>query len=62
MCIELKIIFLSITEAAKYFNLKSSSSIGQAIIKGGLAVNYHWRYATEEDMNNESYEVIKREK
>lgn len=55
-CVETGVVFPSATDAAKALGLKSSSSIIQAIKKGGKSGGYHWMYENDSKKDN-SYDV-----
>lgn len=55
-CVETGEVFPSATDAAKTFGLRSSSSIIQAIKKGGRSGGYHWMY-TNDSKNDNSDDV-----
>ena len=55
-CVETGGVFPGATDAAKALGLKSSSSIIQAIKKGGTSGGYHWMYENDSKKDN-SYDV-----
>lgn len=47
VCIELKLLFDTVSDATKYIGLKSCGSISMACTKGKIARNYHWCFIND---------------